>query len=103
MSKPQPNPGKRIKQLAIDKGAVDVGISGVDRLISNAFIESMDATYLLPGAKSIISVMRPLDDILIRDYLGKKNQPAFQKHESDTYKQLYAIGQEIVDLLKSKV
>jgi len=102
MKKSQTNPEKEIKQIAKDAGAVDVGISGVDRLTSNASVESMDASYLLPNAKSIISVMRPLDDDIIRNYLGKKNQPAFQKHESDTYKQLYAIGQKIVGFLKSE-
>ena len=43
-----------IKSLACAGGAADVGIASVDRL---AGAPSMDASYLLTGAKAVVSVM----------------------------------------------
>jgi len=88
-----------IKDLALDRGAAAVGIAGGDRLKGPA---SMDPTYLLPGAKSIVSMMIPLDGGVIERYLGKEDHPAVQAHETEVYRKLYSIGEKIVALLESE-
>jgi len=42
---------KTVKKIGLDGGAEAVGFAGVDRLTDKP---SMDASYLLPGARSII-------------------------------------------------
>ncbi len=91
--------GTAVKQMAENAGAAAVGISSVGRLTDKP---SMDANYLLPGARSIVSVMLPLEDRVIRDYLGKTNRIGFQLHETETYRKLYAIGTEIADFMKAE-
>jgi len=88
-----------IKRAATIEGVSDIGVAGVDRLTTKP---SMNAEYLLPGAKSIISLMLPLEDKIIRDYLSKRDRSTFQHHETATYKKLYAIGEHIVNLLKNE-
>ncbi|MBW1897760.1 MAG: hypothetical protein JRI61_01725 [Deltaproteobacteria bacterium] len=90
---------KTIKKIGLDGGAEAVGFAGVDRLTDKP---SMDASYLLPGARSIISVMKPLDGQTIRDYLGKKNRENLQRHETEVYRLLHAIGQEQATYLQTQ-
>jgi len=59
-----------LKQLALDAGAADVGIAPVDRL---GGVPSMDASYLLPGAQAVVSVMVAFDADVTERYLGKEN------------------------------
>jgi len=92
-------PETAVKEIARDAGAVAVGIASVDRLTDKP---SMDANYLLPGARSVVSIMLPLDDRIIRDYLGKVDRTGFQRHETETYRKLYAIGSRIADFLKAE-
>jgi epoxyqueuosine reductase len=80
----------RLKQLAREHGAVAVGISGVERL---AGPPSMDAEYLLPGARSIISVMVAFDPEIIHRYLSKEDRRAMQRHETALYRRLDRVGQ----------
>ncbi len=87
---------EKLKKIALEQGAAAVGISGVDRLTGRP---SMDADYLLPGARSIVSIMMPLDGGIIRDYLGKKDREGYQRHETDIYRKLYRIGEELVSCL----
>ncbi len=91
--------GQELKKIALAEGAAAVGTASVDRLTDKP---SMDAGYLLPGARSIVSVMRPLDGPLIRDYLGKKDRESFQHHESEVYIDLYRIGEKLVEYLTAK-
>jgi len=90
---------RELKELAREQGASAVGISGVDRLVGNP---SMDAGYLLPGARSIISIMLPLDGGIIRDYLGKKDRLGFQHHETQVYRKLFRIGESLVRRLRTR-
>ncbi len=89
-----------IKRIALASGAAGVGISSTDRLKGG--VASMDPSYLLPGAESIVSVMLPLDGDIIRAYLGKKNHRALQDHETDVYVRLFNICNEIKSFLASR-
>jgi len=93
------NLSRQIKKLAKDEGARAVGISSIDRLTAKP---SMDASYLLPGARSIVSLMLPLDGKIIRDYLGKINHDSYQHHETEVYRNLFSIGQTIANFLKQE-
>ena len=53
----------------------------------------MDPNYLLPGACSIVSWMLPLDGDLVRRYLSKDDHDSLERHEVETYRELYRIGQ----------
>jgi epoxyqueuosine reductase len=88
-----------VKQIALDEGAADVGVSSVRRLTEKV---SMDPGYLLPGAKSIITFLVPLDGEIIRKYLGKESQDIMQRHETDVYRKLDHIGNSISEALNKK-
>lgn len=90
---------KKIKELAIEAGAKAVGISSSDRL---GDLPSMDPNYMLPGARSIISVMVPLDDVIIRRYLAKEDRESLQLHEAEVYRKLYSISKKLVGFLETE-
>ena len=89
----------QIEQLARDRGVADIGFATGARLTGP---DSVDPTYLLLGAKSIISLMMPLDGEIIRDYLSKKAQKAFEEHETEVYRKLYYTGEAICNMLQEK-
>lgn len=90
---------EKLKKLALDAGAGTVGISSVDRL---GDLPSMNPTYLLSGARSIISVMVPLDDAIIHRYLAKEDRDSLQHHETEVYRKLYSISKKLADFLKAE-
>ena len=67
---------EKIKRIALDEGAASVGVASVERL---GDLPSMSTDYLLPGAKSIISLMSPLDGDIIHRYLGKEDRAAARR------------------------
>ncbi|MFC1852289.1 hypothetical protein ACFL27_18995 [candidate division CSSED10-310 bacterium] len=87
---------QRLKQLAYNSGAAAVGIANAERLIDKP---SMDPNYLLPWARSVISVMLPFDDEIVRMYLAKKDRPAMQIHETEIYRGLEEISRKLADEL----
>lgn len=90
----------RIKDIARKAGAAGVGISSTERLDST--VPSMDPSYVLPGAKSVISLMMPLDGDIIRRYLGKEDHQSLQDHETHVYRKLFAVSTRIADFLRSQ-
>ena len=62
-------------------GACAAGIATTETLVGGP--PSADLTYVLPGAKSAISFALPLDQNLIRPFLGKKDRVS---HERDNYR-----------------
>ena len=88
-----------VKQIAFNEGAADVGISSVQRLTEKP---SMDAGYLLAGAKSIISFIVPLDSNIVRQYLEKQSQDIMQHHETEIYRKLDHIGKTLAEALNKK-
>jgi epoxyqueuosine reductase len=89
-----------IKRIARQAGAASVGISSTERLQSG--VPSMDPTYVLPSARSIVSVMLPLDGDIIRRYLGKVDHDSLQVHETEVYRKLYGISRKIAAFLKTQ-
>lgn len=68
---------EKIKDFAKEQGVAIVGTAGPDRLDGPP---SLDPTYTMKGAKSIVSLVVPMDTSAIHKYLGKK---AYQPHITD--------------------
>ena len=62
----------------------------------------MDPNYVLPGSRSLISLMIPLDGDLIRRYLGKQDHVGLEDHDEVVYKKLFEISVKIKELLESE-
>jgi len=88
---------ERIKKTALENGAAAVGVSSTERLAGGPV--SNDARYVLPSAKSVVSVMLPYDGDIVRRYLGKEDHAGFQQHETDVYRELFRIGKSIEAIL----
>ncbi|UCD83338.1 MAG: hypothetical protein JSU92_08405 [Deltaproteobacteria bacterium] len=88
-----------IKKLALDSGAAAVGVAGPERLTGPP---SLAPTYLMPGARSIVSLMLPLDGDILSRYLGKEDFNGLQRHETEVYRKLYTIGQKVAEYLESE-
>ena len=87
---------REIKRLARETGVAAVGVASADRLGS---VPSMDPNYLLPGARSIVSLMLPIDGDIIRRYLSKEDHDSLERHEVETYRDLYRIGLKVASFL----
>ncbi len=89
----------RIKQLARSAGAQDAGLTGVDRL---GGLPSMDASYLLPGARSVVSLMVAHDADIVERYLAKQDRMAMQRHETELYRRLDRIARSVAVFLEEQ-
>lgn len=89
---------RRLKRLALEEGAAAVGVASAERL---GRVASMDPNYLLPGARSIVSFMLPLDGDIVQRYLAKEDHDSLERHEVDTYRELYRIGERLASFLRS--
>ena len=90
---------RELKKLAMESGAAAVGVCSVKRL---GDLPSMDPTYVLPQARSIISIMLPLDNAVIREYLAKEDRESLQLHETKVYRKLYEIAGKLAEYLESE-
>jgi hypothetical protein len=61
---------EKIKAFVRDQGVEVVGLAGPDRLDGPP---SLDPTYTMRGARSIVSMVMPMDVNAIYDFLGKKS------------------------------
>ncbi len=61
---------QQIKDFARGQGVKVVGVAGPERLDGPP---SLDPTYILPGAKSIVSMAMPMDVPAIYEFLSKKS------------------------------
>jgi len=64
----------QLKKLALDEGAALVGICSAESIRDKEF---SNPNYLLPGAKSVISIAINLNDEVVEKYLSKEDQMAF--------------------------
>lgn len=90
----------QLKKIAKESGAALVGIASKERLHDSP--PSADPEYLLPSAQSIISFAVTLDKKIIRDFMSKKDWLSHCEERKQLARSLYAIGDRLVDFLKSK-
>ncbi len=86
-----------LKELALKQGATAVGVATADRLGAKP---SMDPNYLLPGTKSVLSIMVAFDSEIIRRYLSKEDHRGMQRHETELYKKLARISTALADRIE---
>jgi len=84
------------RRMGIDK----IGFTTRERLSDAP--PSADLGYVLPEARSAVSLLVALEKAPIRDYLSKKDQMAHVLDHKQSYITLGEAGRAIVDLLKRK-
>jgi len=89
----------QIKNMALEEGAVLVGICSADSIKDKDF---SDPNFLLPGAKSVIGIAVNLDDEKIRKYLSKEEYLPLCHEEGYTTKNLKSISEKIKKFLEEK-
>ncbi|MGV9198902.1 MAG: hypothetical protein ACOC4M_08680 [Promethearchaeia archaeon] len=92
----------QIKKLALAEGATLVGICSADSLKDK---ESSDPTYLIPSAKSVVSMAIKFDGEIVKNYLAKRDYQHYLDlcHEEGIItKQLKKIAEKIKIFLEQK-
>jgi epoxyqueuosine reductase QueG len=90
----------RIKELAKCLGATAVGISTTETLSGGP--PSVDLSYVLPGAKSAVSFLVPLNQSHIEPYLQKKDHRSHEEDNIRTNSLVSGISFEIASYLNQK-
>ncbi|GAH34080.1 unnamed protein product, partial [marine sediment metagenome] len=90
---------EQLKKLALSEGAVLVGICSAESIKDKEF---SNPNYLLPGAKSVISIAINFDDEVVEKYLSKEDQMALCLEEGITTKNLKRIAEKIKIFLEEK-
>jgi len=90
----------RIKELAKCLGATAVGISTIETLSGGP--SSADLSYVLPGAKSAVSFLVPLNQAYIEPYLQKKDHRSHEVDNIRTNTLASGISFEIASYLTQK-
>ena len=91
---------KQIKDIALANGAALVGIASRERLSDAP--PSGDPGYLLPSARSIISFAVPYDEEALEAFSSKTDWRYFNADKKEKIRQLYVIGDRLVDMLRDK-
>jgi epoxyqueuosine reductase len=89
-----------IASLAKDMGIDKIGFTTKERLKDAPL--SADLGYVLPSAKSAISLCVALDKSVIRPYLSKREQWAHDSDHKASYFKLKLVGQTLQKLLEDK-
>jgi len=85
-----------IKRLGMSMGATAVGISQVSRLPR---LPSADTGHMLPGTRSMVSIMVHYQEDIVARYLGKLDWRSLHRHETELYGKLDRIARALVRLL----
>jgi epoxyqueuosine reductase QueG len=90
---------EQIKKLALEEGATLVGICSADSIKDKDF---SDPNFLMPGAKSVISIAIKFDDEKVKKYLSKEEYLPLCHEEGYTTKHLKRIAEKLKVLLEEK-
>ncbi|MBM3183201.1 MAG: epoxyqueuosine reductase [Chloroflexi bacterium] len=91
---------QEITKLAREMGIDKIGVTTRERLSDAP--PSGDLTYVLPSAKSAISLAVALDKQAIRDFLSKKDQMAHTRDHRASYMRVIEAGMTLEKLLHEK-
>ena len=90
---------RRIEELAREHGATAAGFAARERLPA---VPSADPDFLLPGARSLVSIMVHYDAGIVADYLAKRDAEALRVHELALYRRLHDGAGAVATLLESE-
>ncbi len=90
---------QRIERLAESSGASAVGFAACSRLPD---LPSANPAYLLPGARSLVSLMAHYDPGIVVRYLAKEDSEGLQQHEAALYRALETSARAVADLIRSE-
>lgn len=89
---------KKVKNFAREQGVEVVGIAGPERLDGPP---SLDPTYTMKGARSIISMALPMKVSAIYDFLGKKSPAPHNLDQLLSNQKMHRISRKLADYIKS--
>jgi epoxyqueuosine reductase QueG len=92
---------RHVMRAAREAGAEAVGVAGAERLSGPP---SFDPTYLLPGARAVVSVMVSYDDEVVEAYLRRQDPTAharMQAHERALYRGLHRVAGAVARALQA--
>jgi len=90
---------RTIRGIGHLRGATAVGFATVSRLPD---LPSADPGYLLPGARSLVSVMVHHDPEIVARYLDGQDFEALQRHETRLYRTLEEVARAVARLLRRR-
>ena len=88
----------RVKEIALENGAALVGIASKERLMDAP--PSGNPEYILPSARSVISLAVSFDRKMVRDFLGKKDWLSHGDERQQMARTLYLIGDKLTTFLR---
>jgi hypothetical protein len=89
---------KKIKDFVLSQGVEMVGLAGPDRLDGPP---SLDTTYTMKGAKSIVSMVIPMDQGAIQDYFGKKSAVPHNVDQLKQNQRMFRISKIVAGYIRS--
>jgi epoxyqueuosine reductase len=87
----------RIKQLALETGAVKAGIASVEAL---AGPPTADASHVLPGARSVVSFLVVEPEEAVLKYLSKEDPSIYRAHFYENIQTLGRVGLAVAEALR---
>ena len=89
---------EKIKEFVRSQGVEVVGLAGPDRLDGPP---SLDPTYTLKGARSIISMAIPMNSDAIYDYMGKKSAVPHNVDQMKENQHMFQISEMVAGYIRS--
>ncbi len=88
-----------IKDFVRARGVEVVGTAGPERLDGPP---SLDLSYTMPGARSVVSMALPMDTDAIYDFLCKRSPAPHNLDQFLSYQRMQRVGKELADFLVSR-
>lgn len=89
---------EKIKDYVHSLGVEVVGLAGPERLDGPP---SLDPTYTLKGAKSIVSMAVPMESEAIHDYMGKKSPVPHHMDQFQQNQRMFRISEMVAGYIRS--
>jgi len=89
---------QKIKEYVHSQGVEVVGLAGPDRLDGPP---SLDPTYTMKGARSIVSMAIPMDQIAIHDYMGKKSDAPHVVDQIKMNQRMFRVSEMVAGFIRS--
>jgi len=89
---------QRIKSFVKDQGVEVVGMAGPGHLDGPP---SLDPTYTMKGARSLVSMALPMSVEAIYDFLGKKSPTPHALDQTKMNQRMYRISTSLANYLRS--